>query len=104
MPISFEDESHLPVVLQVRLADAEFCARLAEHRNAVAVAQGKRLRKQWTRKSIAEVCFAAGVDAIRARLSEMEAACGPLPEADATDEARERYAKRVLAWEQKSQK
>jgi hypothetical protein len=105
VPDRLDHEPGILLTLHVRASDADLCSRLARHRNALAEARtGLRLRRLWTRKSLAEAIFAAQMDAQRGQLEEMESACGPLPDADASDSVWERYERRVLAWEQRPAK
>lgn len=86
--------------LDVPATDASFLERFAAYRNALARAQGKRLRRQWSRKGMAESLLAAQVDGMRQQMAEMLKDLGDLPAADDKD-ALEAYAKRVIAWDKK---
>lgn len=89
--------------LDVRQEDAELLMQFASYKNALAAVQGKKLRKKWTRKSLAESFLAAQCDALRIQLAEMLKDLGDLP--DSKDEvAMAKYAKRVLAWTEKHSK
>lgn len=89
--------------LDVRASDYAFLERYAAYRNALAEAQGKKLKPQWTKKALAESFIAAQCDGAKHQLAEMFAACGELP--DASDKkAMAAYAARVLAWDKKHNK
>lgn len=96
-----EDEPVERLQLDVRVSDDAFLSRFAAYRNALAKAQDKKLKRRWSRKSLAESLLAIQCDALRAQLEEMFQALGELP--DAKDiEAMDRYAKRVVAWDKKT--
>ena len=89
--------------LDIKADDYRFLERLAAYRNAMATAQGKKLKPQWTKKSLAESFVSAQCDGSRQQLMEMFAAVGELP--DASDaKAMAAYAARVLAWDKKTNK
>ncbi len=103
-----DDEPVIRITLDIRVRDDEFLAKFAEYRNAVARASTKqlvgrtvRVKRQWSRKSIAEATLAARCDAIKRELKPLFDALGPLPEPDDV-EALDRYAKRALALEKKA--
>ena len=89
--------------LDVRAEDYGFLERYAAYRNALAVAQEKKLRQQWSKKSMAESFIAAQCDAARHQLREMFAAVGEFPDA-ADEDAMAKYAKAVVAWDKKHNK
>jgi hypothetical protein len=89
------------ITLDIRAEDFDFLARVAAYRNALATLQGKRLKRKWTRKAMAEAFIAAQCDAMHQQLADMIAACGPLPEPEDTD-AVEKYARKVLSWDKKN--
>lgn len=92
------------VTLEVSEGDASFLEAYARYRNALAKVQSKRVRRQWSRKMLAESFVAAQCDQARHQLQEMFAAIGPFPDPDdknTTPEDFERYAKKVLAWDKK---
>ncbi len=91
------------MTLDVRVADAEFLGQLAEYRNAIAAAKGVKLKRKWTRKSVAESFLAAQCDVMREQMKKLLATLGPLPSADEED-AMSRYAKRVVALDSKNNK
>lgn len=95
-----DEEAGRRLSVDIRPADYDLLAQFAAYRNALAAVQGKRLRKLWSRKSMAESMLAIQCDALRHQLREMLTAVGPLPAADDPDEMR-RYAKRVSAWDKK---
>lgn len=89
--------------LDIAVEDSEFLFRLARYRNALARAQGTRLKKQNSRKSVGEDFIAIQCQAEREALRAMFDACGPLP--DGNDrKAMDAYAKRVVAWDEKRAK
>lgn len=87
--------------LDVVVRDFAFLTRMAAYRNALAAAQGKRLKKKWSRKSLAESFISMQCDSMREQMREMFEACGEMPDADDT-EAMERYVRKVLAWDKRS--
>lgn len=89
--------------LDVRADDYRFLERYAAYRNALAVAQDKKLRQQWSKKSMAESFIAAQCDAARHQLKDMFAAVGEFPDA-ADEKAMAKYAEAVVAWDKKHNK
>lgn len=103
-PLRLDDEEtgFERLSLDMPQADADLLARFAAYRNALAAAQGKKLRKRWTRKSIAEHLLHIQLEGLLQQLSDMIEAVGPLPSADTKDIAKmEEYARAVLKWERK---
>lgn len=98
-----QDEGAARISLDVRASDYVLLDQIAAYRNALARAQNKKLRKQWTRKSMAESMLAIQCDALRVQLAEMKEALGSLPDGK-DDTAMEKYARRVLAWDKKQSK
>lgn len=89
--------------LDMRADDYKFLERYAAYRNALALAQAKKLRQQWSTKALAESFIAVQCDAARHQLKEMFAAVGDFP--DASDEkAMAKYAEAVVAWDKKHNK
>jgi hypothetical protein len=92
----------------VRSEDNDFLERYAAYRNALATAQGKKLRQQWSKKSMGESFIAVQCDAARHQLGDMFKAVGPFPEltGDAAKDAAAmaKYAKAVIAWDEKHNK
>lgn len=96
----FNDSGVVSYTVDVSDADAVFFEKVAQYRNALAVAQGKALRRKWTRKTITETVIAGGADSLRAQFAQMVSALGEMP--DAEDETGMlRYARRVIAWSDK---
>lgn len=89
--------------LDVPLRDARLIEQFAAYRNKLASVQGKRLKKTWSRKSMAEQALAIQCDEIRTQLKAMTDELGPLPEPK-DDAALEKYARRVVAWNAKHDK
>ena len=83
--------------LDVRASDAAFLERFAEYRNELAKAQGKKLKRKWSRKSLMESLLAIQCDALRKQLGPVFERFGDLPDAKKKEEM-ERYAKRVAAY------
>lgn len=105
-PIEIADEAATPktrITIELPTEHAEFLDKYAAYRNAVAAAQGIRLRKRIKRKSYIESVVELQVSGLVGQLSEMVTALGPLPSAD-DEHAMEKYAKRVVAWMAKSSK
>ncbi len=102
-PLDLGDEEVKRASLDMRADDYGFLERYAAYRNALAVAQGKKLRQQWSRKSMAESFIAIQCDAARYQLREMLAAVGDLPEAS-DEKAMAKYAEAVIAWDKKHNK
>lgn len=97
-----ENEEVARVSLDVRVRDDDFLERFAAYKNALNDVTKTKLRRRWTRKSMAESLLAAQCDVLRNQLTEMVAAFGELPPASDT-EAVKRYAKRVAAWESETE-
>lgn len=99
------DEGFTRLTLEIPAPDAELFRALAAYRNALASAQGKTLRKQWTRKMMAESAISAQADSIRQQLAPMFEACGPFPvltgHESRDEKAMREYAARVLAWDKR---
>lgn len=101
-PVDMDDGQEVErLSLDIRAEDFEFLTRLAAYRNALAALQDKRLKRKWTRKSLAESMLAAQCDAMRHQIAEMIAACGEIPAAD-DREAMEKYARKVIAWDKRN--
>jgi hypothetical protein len=94
--------------LAAREKDLDFLERYASYRNLLAAAQGKRLRQQWSKKSMAESFLAVQCDSARQQLMEMFEAVGEFPVATGVKAADEKamaaYVARVLAWDKKASK
>lgn len=99
------DEGYMRLTLEIPESDAVFLDQFAAYRNALAKVQGKNLRRQWSRKRMAESLLAVQVDAARHQLAEMFAACGPFPaltgDSKKDAEAMEKFARSVLKWDAK---
>jgi poly(A) polymerase Pap1 len=95
------DEEAERVALDFDMSTADFFSRFAAYRNAIAAAQGKTLKRKWTRKSLMESTINTERARLEAQLEEMVRAVGPIPNAKDA-EAMERYARRVLAWDRKN--
>ena len=65
--------------IDVTEGDSEFLERYASYRNALAVVQDKKLKMQWSKKSLVESFVSTQCDAARSQLAEMFRACGQLP-------------------------
>ncbi len=102
-PLDLGEAEVKRVSLDVRADDDGFLERYAAYRNALAVAQGKKLRQQWSRKSMAESFIAAQCDGARHQLREMFAAVGDFPQAS-DEKAMAKYAEAVIAWDKKTNK
>ncbi len=86
--------------LDLNASDYAFLERYAAYRNALATAQGKKLKPQWSKKALAESFVSAQCDGTRHQLAEMFTACGEFP--DASDEkAMAKYCAAVIAWDKK---
>lgn len=96
-----EGQEVVRLSLDIRAEDFDFLARVAAYRNTLASLQGKRLKRKWTRKAMAESFIAAQCDAMRQQLADMVAACGPLPDPEDA-EAVEKYVRKVIAWDKRS--
>ena len=103
-----DDRESERLSLDVRASDYDFLTSFAAYRNALARVMGKRIRKQWSRKQMAESFISMQVDAMRAQLAEMLKACGELPTFDSKDPksraAMDSYVKKVIAWDAKRSK
>ncbi len=88
------------ISLDLNEIDFDFLERMADYRNALAVAAGNRITP-WSRKSLCEAYIAQQAATQRAALAEMFAALGPFPE---DKEAMTAYVKRALALDKKSNK
>lgn len=89
--------------LDITLSEIDFLERFSAYRNALAELQGKKLKRKWSRKSMAESFVSAQVDSMRHQMGAMIDACGPLP--DAKDaKALKKYVEAVLAWTAKQSK
>lgn len=98
-----EDESVERLSLDIGAADFDLLERFAAYRNALASAQQKKLKRKWSRKSVAESLLAAQVAALRQQIAQMVADLGPIPSADPKHrDEMEKYARRVLAWDKKN--
>lgn len=107
MPDPFEideNEAVVRVTLDIRERDADFLERYAKYRNKLSEARKIRRIRKWNRKSMAESQIAEKCDALREQMGGMFEALGELPSADAGEEEIERYVRRVLAWEKKTEK
>lgn len=87
--------------VDVPIKDAGFLERLADYRNAMAAAQNKRLKRQWTMKSVAESFITAGTATNRQALKELLDELGDLPEGK---EAMAEYVKKAIRREGKFSK
>lgn len=99
----------LRLLLDVPKVELVFIEQYAAFRNAVAAAQGKKLKRHWSRKSMAEQFLADQAEMLRTQLSQMFTEVGPFPQFDPDDQkanraAMEKYAKRVVAWAEKNTK
>jgi hypothetical protein len=63
-----EDEANVRLSLDVTASAADLLEKYADLRNRRAAAQGKRLRRQWTRKSIAELLLAAQIELLKQQM------------------------------------
>lgn len=77
--------------------DHEFLRAYAKYLNTLAKAQEKKLKRSWSRKSLAEKYIADWCIELRAQMKDMLAAVGPLPSSK-DKKAMERYVERVVAW------
>ena len=90
-------------LLDVPKADLDLIEQYAEFANAAAEADGKKLKRRWSRKSMAEQFLADQTNVLRQQLAEMWAEVGPFPVFDPEDTAAnrtamEKYAKRAVDW------
>ncbi len=91
--------------LDVRASDVAFLVRFAAYRNALARAQGKKIKRQWSRKSLMESLLSIQVDGLRQQLRGLFDALGEIPEHDTKDSGpMDAYAKRAAAWFDKQSK
>jgi hypothetical protein len=94
--------------LAAREKDLDFLERYASYRNFLAVEQGKKLRQQWSKKSMAESFLAAQCDVARSQLKDMFEAVGEFPaitgNKTADEKAMTAYVERVIAWDKKANK
>lgn len=88
------------VSVDMRAPDAGLAEQYAAYRNALAVAQGKRLRRQWTKKSMVEAMLAMQADTLRHQLAQLVAALGEMPKPE-DEAAMVAYAERALALDKK---
>jgi hypothetical protein len=102
-PTDIPDEFVERLSLDISVRDFDFIERLAAYRNALAVAQGIKLKRKWSRKSQGESLVAIQCDAMRQQLADMIAECGDIPPAD-DREGMEKYARKVVAWSKKQEK
>jgi hypothetical protein len=99
-PLDREEQEVERLTVDVPTGVLDFLDRLASYRNTLAELQGKKLKRRWSRKSMAESFLSAQCDAMRQQLHDMIKACGVIPEAD-DREAMERYVKKVIAWDKR---
>ncbi len=99
--IDREEEEVERLSLDVSKTVVEFITRIAAYRNTLAAIQGKKLKRKWTRKALAESLLEIQVAVLREQFAQMVDACGELPPADDA-EAMERYVRKVMAWDKRS--
>lgn len=100
LPEEYE-EATVRLSLDLSAQAMDWLARFAVYRNAMAEAQGKKLKEKWSRKSLAEHFIALQVEQMQAQLAAMLEACGPIPDAkDAA--AMKKYVAKVVAWSNKN--
>lgn len=99
--IDKEEEEVERLSLDVSKKVVEFITRIAAYRNTLAGLQGKRLKRKWTRKSLAESLLEIQVSVLTEQFAQMVDACGELPAADDT-EAMEKYVRKVMAWDKRN--
>jgi hypothetical protein len=101
-PMDGENEQETERLSVDLLKEADvFLKTYAKYRNALADVQGRRLKRRWSRKLMAESFIEAQVSALKAQMTEMFEAIGAFPAED-DDDAMKTYAKRVLAWDKKN--
>lgn len=86
------------ITLDISAEDAALLKRLALYRNAKAAVEKKRLKRQWSAKSLAEDFIDAACKAQRAAMTEVVAALGALPD---EKESMAAYAARAVRFESK---
>lgn len=104
-PLDLGDSEVKVTSLAVKVSDAEFADRHAAYRNELARQQGKKLDRQWSKKSQLEAylanCAAAARDSLKVMLEEV----GPFPRATGDSKADEKamraYVANVIAWDKK---
>lgn len=99
-PTDFDDNETAFERLSLDLpeSDVTLLEQFAAYRNALAAAQGKKLRKRWTRKSVAEHFLKIQCEGLRHQLDEMTRELGPLPEVTKDLTPFDEYAARALEW------
>lgn len=90
-----EEEATERLSLDLPAHTAKFLERFAAYRNALNVAQGKKVKK-WTRKSAGEAFVETQVTQVVASMAQAFEEHGELPDA-ADEKAMLAYAKAVLA-------
>lgn len=100
-PEDMDEHEAKRLSLDISAKDFEFLERLAEYRNVLARVRAKRLKRQWSRKSLAESFVAIQCAAARDELREMIEAVGDIPPADDI-ETLEKYVRKVLAWDKRN--
>ena len=90
--------------LDIRLADAELIGRYAAYKNMLAeLTPDTRLKRQWSRKGMAESMLTSQVEVLKGQLKDLFEALGRFPPADDKDEM-EKFVRRAIAWTQKTKK
>lgn len=102
-PVDIAGDVTERVSLDISPADYAFLKRYAKYRNALAKAQGKKLKASWSRKSLGESFLAIQCDAARHQLKQLFDAVGDFPR-ESGDKAKDaaamlKYAKAVIAWD-----
>jgi hypothetical protein len=104
-PRDLGDEEVTRLLLDVPTSELRLIEQIATFRNALAAVQKKKLKRQWSRKSLAEHFISDQLLVAAQQYQQMFEEVGPFPEISGTaDEKRavmEEYAKLVIAWTEK---
>lgn len=113
-PRDLSDVAVHRLLVDVPLKDLALLEQYATYMNKVAEARGTRIKRQWSKKSLAEDLVSEQCDTIRRQLASMFDALGPFPEAPgpgAPDKDKDRfksemqaYAERAVKWAAKTSK
>lgn len=102
-PLDLGPDEVMRVILDVSKEDLLFIEAYAAFRNALTRAQGKKQKRHYSRKSLAEQLISDQCLVLRHQLSRMFAELGPFPTLDPKDPkanraAMEDYARRAVEW------
>ena len=107
-PRDLGEEEVTRLLIDVPTSELRLIEQISTFRNVLAAVQKKKLRRQWSRKSLAEQFISDQLLVEARQYEEMFREVGPFPEISGTaDEKRatmEKYAKRVVAWLEKRAK